>query len=124
MLPFLNVYCKGLMSIRKTNIKRSFNGGSITVTAYDMGLNTMEAEWTLVSTTEPITYVNVTTTYDDGYSVPHKYPVSRQYTVGNSSQHVFGNDGYHSATVTGWGYKDYIFSFTIIPTTDGTTITY
>lgn len=97
------------------------NGGYTELNTYDMGGYVEEADWHLHSTDYLITYVSVTTTFDDGASYNQSYNAYPSYDQYNAVQHQFSSGGYHSATVTGWGYKDFgLIDFTIIPTTDGT----
>lgn len=99
------------------------DGGYVTVNAYDLNYHDMEIDWTLTSTSQPITYVNVTTTFDDGYPVNQSYSTLPSYNVGNVVQHGFSTSGYHSGTVSGWGYMNFsLLDFTISPTTAGTNI--
>lgn len=97
------------------------DGGTTTMACYNLGSNMMDADWTLVSTTQPITYVNVNVLFDDGYSKPFNYNTMPGMTVYNSAQHTFSSSGWHSATVSGWGYKDFgLIQFWLTPTTDST----
>ena len=98
-------------------------GGTTTIRCYNLNGNMMDADWTLVSTTQPITYVNVNVLFSDGYSKHFNYHPFGM-TVYNSAQHTFSSSGYKTATVSGWGYKDFgLIQFWLVPTTDGTVVT-
>ena len=101
------------------------NGGTATLTCYNMGTGQMETAWKLVASEGLITSVNVVTTFDNGVvdtESGSRIPNTVQY--GGTSYTFVDTPAYHEATISGWCYVDFgLFTNTIYPTKDGVFIT-
>lgn len=101
-----------------TRSSGSGNGGLDVFKTHAIGSNMMDADWTLNSSSGPITYLNTTVVFDDGYTVPF----TRSCFSGveqDTAQNTYSEPGYHTASFSGYGTIDFVLSFTCRNLTDG-----
>ena len=89
-------------------------GGMASLKVMAIGSMMMDADWTIESTTGPITYINASVLFDNGIRIPFKYS-SFGSVQRNSAQTTFSTIGYHQASFSATGTIGLMFDFTCTP---------
>ncbi|RIV26410.1 hypothetical protein D2Q93_04360 [Alicyclobacillaceae bacterium I2511] len=94
------------------SVSQTYNAGTATFYAYNMGGGVEEGQWKLVSSVGFITSVNMFTTFDTE-SFQDNYPTAWNTVQANAHQANVGT-GWHDVGFSGYGTADaFLISFTV-----------
>lgn len=103
----------------QTTITPNSVTGQAKLSLISLGNRTMDADWTYSSLSGWITSLYAKVTFGDGIAKSETRSSTIMPVQYGSFQHQFATSGYHTATLTGYYYTDYILLNTVVPITSG-----